>query len=416
MCAWAHYSPGVAKGGAFTEFECSCCGYKPSEAQWRADVKAWHALSDEDQAARQAAHMDVGDELNSNLQHHHQVLYMPPLPHHGMERCGVDNLHLVYLNMFKHLFKYTVHEGLPESKKKLIAKYIADVGFYSYDAASLDDDPCSHWIGREVKRFIKEAHLHLPFILQIAAAPAEVVAEMAACANADGEQEMEDDDEYAPTDEQVAAEEALEPLMMENAARWDRFLAYVRAISAPWPQDEGDTDAYREGRALEAFNLGNAVAIDVHELKPAMLTWVPHIVSFIVPLQLVALGDATRRSCDACESFGAMAKKIIKHATCRRPLRVEPSAHKAKGAGGCDTRRWKQTFKVGFIEQAFKRLCVRESLLHGEENAAYLQRADVRRTATGKATASRLKLDGSPVAPMPTVYQMAKELHEARAA
>ena len=31
---------------------------------------------------------------------------------------------------------------------------------------------------------------------------------------------------------------------------------------------------------------------------------------------LVTLGDDTRRSCDECESFGAMAKKIIKHATC----------------------------------------------------------------------------------------------------
>ena len=415
MCSWAHYSPGVARGEAFTPVHCNCCGYKAdTEAKWRADLKAWHAMSDEEQAAAQAVHMDSGDPLNSHQQHHHQVLYMPPLPHHGMDRCGVDNLHLVYLNIFKHLFKYTVHEGLPESKKKLISKYLKDMHFYSYDAASLDDDPVSHWIGREVKRFIDEAHLHLPFLLQIAAAPADCVAAMAACANAEGEQQMEYDPDYAPTAAEVAAEEKLEPLMMVNATRWDRFLDYVHEISREWPQGEADTDEYRKGRALNAFNLGNAVAIDVHELKPTMLTWVPHIMCFIVPRQMVLLGDPTRRSCDACESFGAMAKKLIKHATCRRPLMraSERTDHGAKAKeAGAPERRWTQTFKVGFCEQAFKRLCVRESLQHGKANAAYLQRADARRTAVGKEYAHKKFVPtGSPIQPMPSVYEAAKAL------
>jgi hypothetical protein len=49
------------------------------------------------------------------------------------------------------------------------------------------------------------------------------------------------------------------------------------------------------------------------ELKSTLLTWKLHILCFIVPRQLVELGDAARRSCDACESFGAMVKKLIKH-------------------------------------------------------------------------------------------------------
>ena len=276
-------------------------------------------MTEDEQKAEQATHRDADDPLNSQFQHFHQVKYMTPLPDHGMERCGVDNLHLTYLNVFKHLFKYTVHEGLPPTKKKLVSAYLRDMKFYSYDASSLDDDPVSHWIGREVKRFLDEADKHLPFLLQIAAAPADCVAEMAACANLDGEQEMDYDPDYAPTAEEVAAEEELLPLMMSNATRWDNFLTYVRAMSAEWPQGDPDTDEYRKGRALESFNLGNMVAIDIHELKPTMLTWVPHIMCFIVPRQLVELGDQTRRSCDACESFGALTKKLIKHATCHRP-------------------------------------------------------------------------------------------------
>lgn len=117
---------------------------------------------------------------------------------------------------------------------------------------------------------------------------------------------------------QIAQEEEEEPLMLANAARWDRFLDLVVAVQAPWPQGEADTDEYRKSRALELFNLALPVCRDLKELKPTGITWVPHILLFIVPRQMVSLGDPARRSCDACESFGAMVKKIIKHATCRR--------------------------------------------------------------------------------------------------
>ena len=89
----------------------------------------------------------------------------------------------------------------------------------------------------------------------------------------------------------------------------------MAALQAPWPQGDEDTDEYRMNRALETFNLALPVCHDLKELKPTGITWVPHILLFIVPRQMVSLGDPSRRSCDACESFGAMVKKIIKHAT-----------------------------------------------------------------------------------------------------
>ena len=51
LCSWAHFSPGVAKGGRFTSFSCSCCGYAPSEKQWRADMKEFNEMNDADQNA-----------------------------------------------------------------------------------------------------------------------------------------------------------------------------------------------------------------------------------------------------------------------------------------------------------------------------------------------------------------------------
>ena len=157
-------------------------------------------------------------------------------------------------------------------------------------------------------------------------------------------------------------------------------------LQRPWPQGDADTDHLRKERAVEVFNLGALVANDLLALKPTMLSWVPHILVFIVPRQMVTMGDPTRRSCDACESFGAMAKKIIKFTTCRRRMRECTEHESADG-----TRRWLQTFNRGYIEQAFRRLSVRESLQHGPQNAPFQQRADACRTAKGKTTTTKRK-------------------------
>ena len=412
LCSWAHYSPGVAKGGKFTRFTCSCCGYSPNEKQWRADLKNFNEMTDREQKARRDAHRDADDELNKQQQHHHQELFVPPMVNHGMERAGVDQLHLVFLNLFKHLFKYTIHEGLPDSSKKIISKYLKNAGFYSYDAASKDEDPVAHWIGREVKRFLHEADKHLPFLLQIAAAPADVSADMAQHANAAGHQVMDHDDEYEPTEEELEQEKREEPLMMQNADRWDRFLDLVRSIHVPWPQGEQDTTAYRETRAVEAFNLAAKVANDLLQLKPTMLSWVPHIAVFVVPRQMVELGDPARRSADACESFGAMFKKLIKHSTCRRRMKGdEKTTHKSKATAQASRARWEQTFNRGYIEQAFTRACVRESLQHGEQNRPYRQRVDARRTSVGKASFSRKDATESPAVMRP-IRELCAELPE----
>ena len=62
----------------------------------------------------------------------------------------------------------------------VMRNYLKKMGFYSYDAADVEENPVKRWIGREVKRFLSEADKHLPFLLQIAAAPTEICDEVAA--------------------------------------------------------------------------------------------------------------------------------------------------------------------------------------------------------------------------------------------
>ena len=109
-----------------------------------------------------------------------------------------------------------------------------------------------------------------------------------------------------------------------------------------------------------------------------------------------------------------MVKKLIKHTTCRRRVLGTATSEHGAARGTPSERRWRQTFNRGFIEQAFRRACVRESLAHGAENEPFVQRADVRRTSTGRLTkaSSRLPVAGTPVPPMPTVYQAAHALLE----
>lgn len=47
------------------------------------------------------------------------------------------------------------------------------------------------WIGREVKRFLHEADLHLPFMLSLSSGQIDVSEETAARTNAAGEEEMD---------------------------------------------------------------------------------------------------------------------------------------------------------------------------------------------------------------------------------
>ena len=143
------------------------------------------------------------------------------------------------------------------------------------------------------------------------------------------------------------------------------------------------------------------MARDIHALNPELSGWVLHVLVFIVPRQMVELGDPARRSCDACESLGAAIKKIIKHLTCRR-RHSNSAVHHHRSQDG--KRLWRQTLRKGYIQTAFERVSVRAKLVLGEENKRYLQRADYRMLEKGKIAPGKFKAVDD-VAP-PTVSAM----------
>lgn len=261
-------------------------------------------------------------------------------------------------------------------------------------AAADEENPVMRWIGREVKRFLKEADIHLPLLLRIAAAPADMDADMASMVNDAGELELEEDEELnlgdheGVTEEDLQQEEQEEPAMMEAARKWDHFFELVAESNAEWAAPDLDTDEYREQRAVTLFNKATVVARDIKSLNPELAGWVLHVLVFIVPRQYVSMGDPTRRSCDACESLGSSMKKFIRHLTCRRRHSLTQEYCHSKPEGG---KLWRQTFKRGYIEQTFRRICVRSELIHGEANSRYLQRADHRLLNKGRVSKANIK-------------------------
>ena len=76
-----------------------------------------------------------------------------------------------------------------------------------------------------------------------------------------------------------------------------------------------------------------------------------------------------------------LAKKIIRHLTCRR----RHSAIQQHGHETADGQKlWQQTFKRGYIEQTFRRMAVRSELMHGKANQPFFQRSDYALKEKGK--------------------------------
>eukprot|EP00965_Chrysotila_dentata_P117360 3878902-Pleurochrysis_carterae.AAC.4 len=98
---------------------------------------------------------------------------------------------------------------------------------------------------------------------------------------------------------------------MEHAGMWDHFLECVEAAERPWASPDADTDDYRKARAVEFFNLAGTLSNDIYKLSTELAGWVLHVLCFVVPRQILTLGDPSRQSCDASESFGAIVEKII---------------------------------------------------------------------------------------------------------
>ena len=113
QCRWNHVCPSVARGGPFKRFKCELCDYYPTEAQWRKAMRDFDAKTDDEQKGERKVHRENGCDIYKWSRHFFSEKFMSPLLHLDHKDIGVDMLHLIYLNVFKHLFNYTFHQPMP---------------------------------------------------------------------------------------------------------------------------------------------------------------------------------------------------------------------------------------------------------------------------------------------------------------
>ena len=113
LCVYNHVPPSIARGGRFQRFKCEECGYNPTELQWTSDVSEFNQCDDDEQKVKRKAHRENGCTEHRWNRHYFGELFMYPLVQLDCKDIGVDMLHLIYLNIFKHLFNYTIHQPLP---------------------------------------------------------------------------------------------------------------------------------------------------------------------------------------------------------------------------------------------------------------------------------------------------------------
>eukprot|EP00965_Chrysotila_dentata_P043600 1449641-Pleurochrysis_carterae.AAC.1 len=88
MCALAHFSPGVARAGAFTPFQCPCCEYKPTEREWLDDKRKYELLSDAERCVHCSAQRDLpGKSLMGAAPPPNFLHTASRSPRHGARGC-----------------------------------------------------------------------------------------------------------------------------------------------------------------------------------------------------------------------------------------------------------------------------------------------------------------------------------------
>lgn len=134
---------------------------------------------------------------------------------------------------------------------------------------------------------------------------------------------------------------------------------------------------------------------------------------FIVPQHtlLLAAADAACRSYDACESFGAMFKKLIKHATCRHRLTNLPTLPGQEERQQQNRRGhspWATSSKHSGALACASHCNTAKRISHSS-----MLYTDERRTSVGRAMISRKVAADSPIQSMPSVYEASKVLYVA---
>ena len=208
----------------------------------------------------------------------------------------------------------------------------------------------------------------------------------------DDDDDEDIDDEFMPTDDEVAVEEALNPEMMLHAQDWDCYRELALRAMRPFDDARGDTEQYRGERALEYFNSATKVVRAMNRHDPESTSAIGNVMVEVVPRMIMAYGDQLKLGSDVSEAYGADLKFTIHKRVVRRRVSTVSKEHKrlkTSSTGDAEEKVWMQTFTRGRVEQAFRHVCLRRRLMTLPAYAHLRMRGHAVVANTGRAALSR---------------------------
>ena len=206
----------------------------------------------------------------------------------------------------------------------------------------------------------------------------------------------------APAETETVAE--------RDARFWDNFYSVKQSLR----KFESDADDHRKLRAVEAFNAGTQVGKDIKVLRPTLQSACPHVLTNIVPRQMVEMGDPLRRGCDQSESIGANMKSTIHRRVARNNIDGKARKHTRHGSDGAVQKTWQQkALRKSRVLQAFRAECVSERVTRDPRYADLLQRKHHRLLDKGRVSKAPVKAEGKETSSIGPAYKRrVRELRE----
>ena len=161
-----HCSYELAKGLPFKPFECGFgdCKWKSGDLRKYTAYKARIALLNDDELKQ--------EKLDHARSHAWKLLLQEPVFDINMDHYSPDDLHLLYLNIFKRFFSSTVYEKLNKELQAVAEDFLRAAGF-PIKLRGEDPTLVNNWIGRDAKKFMAHADVLLPHLLHLANMPEE---------------------------------------------------------------------------------------------------------------------------------------------------------------------------------------------------------------------------------------------------
>jgi hypothetical protein len=315
--------------------KCPCYKKKPyqNEAEEAAAAAARKAAMRAAKTPKDKAALGAARSVKAKIHCNQREGQKPILPI-GMNRVPVELLHLLYLNVPKHIFKWLVRRHLTSDQRHRLSEFFAAV-HCPIDLKTKAEGRRTEdkWFsGAQWQKLVEGTPENPAGLVGVVSYIASLMLEDLPKLSS-GEQRAARDD----VQRRLRAGASISDAERDMWTMWgeaptakvslmlhcfDAYLDLYCALCDQWVEDER-VAAVREARALRVFVAAVKIFKYVEDSSTQHKSWYMHIMAYILPRHVARYGDLWRYSSGALEQRGAQLKTIGRSVACFRPYVAE---------------------------------------------------------------------------------------------